>query len=115
MRKERRVAASFPALAAELQAAPSLGAKPLVVLTAGRLETGGWSIGEADWARFRTLMTEAQTNLARLSDRGRQQIIPDCGHNIYLERPEAVLAAVREVLAAAGENMGRPSLEEADE
>ena len=38
--------------------------------------------------------------LAALSSRGVQRII-DCGHNIPVERPDAVVAAVEEVAAMA--------------
>src|SRR5579862_1138433 len=47
----------------------------------------------SDWVR--TL----QPRLARLSTRGKQEILLDVGHNIPAERPEAIVKAVREVCA----------------
>jgi hypothetical protein len=44
-------------------------------------------------------MHEIQPKLARLSTRGRQIIVAQSGHGIPDEAPQAVIAAVREVLA----------------
>jgi pimeloyl-ACP methyl ester carboxylesterase len=44
-------------------------------------------------------MHEIQPKLARLSTRGRQVIVEKSGHGMPNQAPEAVVAAVREVLA----------------
>lgn len=96
--------ARFPDVSAELCACGDLGDKPLVVLTAGRQELGGWGIAGEEWERLRAIMAAGQVKLARLSSRGRQTIVADSGHNIYLEQPEVVVQAIRAVLAAVRGN-----------
>jgi hypothetical protein len=48
----------------------------------------------------RLWMHEIQASLARLSTHGRQVILERSGHNISEAAPEAILNAVREVVAA---------------
>jgi pimeloyl-ACP methyl ester carboxylesterase len=42
-----------------------------------------------------------QASVARLSTAGRHVVAEDSGHWVHLDRPDLVVAAVREVLAAA--------------
>ena len=80
-------------IAAQRTQAHPLGDRPLVVLTAGRREYApGEDSLEADRRR-------AQAALAALSSRGRQVVVAGSGHHIHIERPEAVVEAIREVLA----------------
>ncbi len=58
---------------------------------------------EAVW---RTL----QADLSTWSSRGRLEIVPDSNHAFFMHRPEAVLAAIREVLAAARVERREPML-----
>lgn len=51
-----------------------------------------------------------QADLATWSSRGRLQIVPDSNHAFFMHRPEAVLAAIREVLAAARVERREPML-----
>jgi pimeloyl-ACP methyl ester carboxylesterase len=48
----------------------------------------------ADYQAMSALHQES----AALSSRGRQRIVPDTHHNIQIDRPEAVVEAIREVL-----------------
>ena len=76
-----------------------LGDMPLIVLTAGRGLRAPGESDEAYEARnkiWRTLHDE----FAALSTRGQRRTV-DAGHNIALERPEVVTAAIEEVLAMA--------------
>jgi len=73
-----------------------LGDLPLVVLTAGQAAQMPALAGTAGAGIWQAMHEE----LAALSSRGVQQVI-DCGHNIPVERPDAVVAAVEEVAAAA--------------
>jgi pimeloyl-ACP methyl ester carboxylesterase len=68
----------------------TLGNLPLIVLT--RAE-GGYSSDELERAR-----RDAQRQLAELSTRGSQRIIP-AGHNMHLEAPDAVTHAIRDVMS----------------
>jgi pimeloyl-ACP methyl ester carboxylesterase len=84
----------------QARAAGKLGDRPLIVLTAGNradpvleriLSTDEMSRQAKLW------IDELQPEQARLSTRGKQVIVPDSGHMIPLERPDAVVAAIREV------------------
>jgi pimeloyl-ACP methyl ester carboxylesterase len=70
----------------QLQAAPSLGDRPLIVLAADKNMTA-----TAHWA-------EAQRLLAGLSTRGRLIVAAGSGHNIHFEQPALVIEAVRQVI-----------------
>jgi pimeloyl-ACP methyl ester carboxylesterase len=85
----------------EVPPGATVGALPLVVLTAGRREAME-GIPPADDAAFRDLWArELQPELARLSSRGRQVVVPDSGHLIPWQQPRAVVDAVREVVEAS--------------
>jgi pimeloyl-ACP methyl ester carboxylesterase len=78
-------ALSMTADNAQLQAAPSLGDKPLIVLAAGQ------SMGTIPrW-------TEAQHQQAAMSTNGRLIVVEGSGHYIQLEHPAVVVDAVRQV------------------
>ncbi len=93
----------------EAEASGSLGDRPLIVLTRGRMQTPK-TPGETDRqaaAYEQVWMHEIQPKLAALSTRGRQIIVAKSGHGIPDEAPEAVIAAVSDVLAATRSG-GRP-------
>jgi pimeloyl-ACP methyl ester carboxylesterase len=74
---------------AELQAAPSLGERSLIVLAAGQMM-------EMD-----PFWPEAQRQQAALSTNGRLITVPNSGHSIHWEQPAVVIDAVRQVVAEA--------------
>ena len=88
------------ASADELDAARlHLGNLPLIVLTAANaVSMFGLSPEEREVAK--TVWETTHDELARLSDRGVRRDVPDCGHMIQVERPDVVVAAVREVISA---------------
>ena len=73
------------------------GSKPLIVLTHGRFDPED-PADAAGQASFIALHQET----ARLSTRGRQRVVPDTSHNIELDDPASIVAAVREVLKELG-------------
>ena len=79
--------------------AGTLGAIPLIVLT--RAE-GGYSDGDYDIpaAQLEKERKEGQAKLALLSSNSRQVIVHS-GHNMELEAPDDVTAAIRKVVEAA--------------
>lgn len=88
--------------AEQARAAGSLGALPLVVLTAGLNADAGMrqAMSAQELAAYqRTWADDLQLRLARLSSRARREMVPDSGHDIPSERPDAVVVAVREVIA----------------
>ncbi len=77
------------------------GDMPLIVLTAGRRELPPEAPAEAreQMPLFYQEVTRAHQAYAALSTRGHDQLVPDSGHNIPAEKPQAVLAAINRVLA----------------
>jgi len=92
---------SFSESAEEVRAAGNLGERPLVVLTAGKepdpkdLPPG---VSKQEMDEFgKVWRNDLQVRLAQLSTRGKQIVVPDSTHMIPLERPDAIVAAAREV------------------
>ena len=97
----------FEMSAAQAHAAGSLGDRPLIVLTAGRGFTVGDPEADRELKAFHEIWVhQLQPQLARLSTRGRQVIVENSGHGIGWEAPDAVVKAVREIVAEAQQNQG---------
>lgn len=90
---------SLPESSAELRTLSDLGDRPLIVLTAGKMifTPEPFLTKEIEDKIRNTWINELQVEQAHLSTRGKQIIIPDSGHVIMWERPDAVIAAIREV------------------
>ncbi len=80
----------------ELEQAPSLGAMPLIVVTAGILDSDRWL------KRVPTLEARAQTRLASLSsnsihvvDRGKGHFLPENDPTLVIDATQAVVDAAR--------------------
>ena len=84
---------------AELFRPGAFGAIPMVVLTHGDFDKEDPS-DVADHEAGVFLHTET----AGLSTRGRQRTVAGTSHNIEIDRPEAIVEAVREVLALANDS-----------
>jgi pimeloyl-ACP methyl ester carboxylesterase len=95
------------------------GDMPLIVLTAGRDEASVLSMlsnlppgTPAELAQLREQLerflrdgwSPAHEAYAALSTRGRDRLVPDSGHNMMVDKPDVVIAAVTEVL---NESRGR--------
>ncbi|NTU82508.1 MAG: alpha/beta hydrolase [Chloroflexales bacterium] len=91
----------IPAAAAQARDAGALGARPLVVLTAGTFDVLAPGLPPEVEARLRTLsQQELQGALAALSSDSTQIVVPDSGHAIPRQRPDVVALAIRAALAA---------------
>jgi pimeloyl-ACP methyl ester carboxylesterase len=97
----------FDAMVGELDALPEtrnqvrasgrLGDIPLIVLTAGSPERD--LPPELDRTAFRkSWLQSLQPSLVNLSSRGKQEIVPESGHSIPLEQPQAVVSAIKEAV-----------------
>jgi pimeloyl-ACP methyl ester carboxylesterase len=77
------------------------GDMPLIVLTAGRRDIPPDAPADAreQGPLFYQEAGRAHEAYAALSARGHDQLVPGSGHNIPVERPEVVLAAINRVLA----------------
>jgi hypothetical protein len=87
---------------AENRADPmTLGDKPLMVLTAGSVQTEGTSLSPQQAEQLDKLHSESQAALTKRSENTRQIIAEDSGHYIQVEQPALVIDAVRTVVDAA--------------
>ena len=83
----------------ELRAAGTLGDKPLIVLIAEN-SLLDLPLDAIDKANLHNSWVDFEKRLAGLSSRGKWVLVPDSGHMIPIERPEAIVSAVQEVWAA---------------
>jgi pimeloyl-ACP methyl ester carboxylesterase len=81
------------------QVAGSLGDRPTIVVTGGRMEfTPDPLFTNEVQEKLRNLWINVlQVEEAHLSSRGKQVVLKDSGHGIQFERPDAVIDSVREV------------------
>jgi len=104
---------SFSQSAEEVRRTRKLGDRPLVVLTAGKdLEAKDLPKGVSveEMREFRkTWVNDLQVRQTRLSTRGKQVVVPDSTHMIPMERPDAVVNAIREVCDAVKAGPGPKS------
>lgn len=71
----------------------SLGARPVIVLSHGNFDAA-----DPLDALFQAQMVALHSETARLSTRGVQRTVEGTGHNTPVERPDAVIAAIVELL-----------------
>jgi len=81
---------------AELRVAGGLGEKPLIVLIA-RQSLLDMPLPAPDAAALNQLWVENEKLLARLSARGKWVMVENSNHMMPFDRPDAIVAAVREV------------------
>jgi pimeloyl-ACP methyl ester carboxylesterase len=86
----------------QARAVHSFGNRPLIVLTAMApftpAQLKGLEMKPEEGNRIKQEWKALHTEQAAFSTRGRQQIVPDATHYIQIDRPEVVIAAVREVV-----------------
>ena len=80
----------------------NLGDKPLIVLTAGKLRINEAQLPKGVTKKdyqdlFEIWVNDLQVREAHLSTRGKRIMVPDSGHIIPFEKPDAIVAAIREV------------------
>ena len=83
----------------QVQAAPGVPDRPLVVVTAGKPE--GWPPGW-DAAVFNRLRAAQQKDLVSLVSDGTQVIAKQSGHEVPASEPQVVVKAIKTVLAKVG-------------
>jgi pimeloyl-ACP methyl ester carboxylesterase len=87
---------------AENRAHPmSLGDKPLMVLTAGTVQTEGTGLSPEEADLLDKLHSESQAALTRRSEKAKQIIAEDSGHYMQVEKPGLVRDTIRQVVEAA--------------
>lgn len=86
---------ALPTTLDEARAYRNLGARPVVVLTRGK-PTSDMSKAEAE--KFDKTWLQMQKDMATWSSHGTQRTISDAAHYISNDDPDAVIAAIREVV-----------------
>jgi pimeloyl-ACP methyl ester carboxylesterase len=82
----------------EQEAARSFGDMPVIVLTAGNIDAGSPDDTDTEKKAWIEQWKLGHDKLAARSTRGESILVPDTGHNIQLERPQAVIDAIRKVV-----------------
>ena len=83
---------------AQVKTAGKMGDVPLIVLTAGKPYEPDPLLTPMDLEKQRNIwVNELQVELTHLSTRGKQIVVADSSHMIPFERPDAVVAAIREI------------------
>ena len=88
--------------AAEAEASPGFGERPLVVLTAGDRKAVTEGLPAPVAKELDSIWMELQTGLVGLSTKGRQEIVDGATHDMPFEKPDVIVDAIREVLDAGG-------------
>jgi pimeloyl-ACP methyl ester carboxylesterase len=88
------------------------GEMPIIVLTSTRLPelppgTPDAVSARATFAAMDAEMHRGHADLAALSSRGIQRLVPDSGHFIQSDQPNAVIGAIREVISAASDKVAK--------
>jgi pimeloyl-ACP methyl ester carboxylesterase len=105
-------AKAMEATMAQAKAATGLGDRPLVVLTALRpmteAERAPMKMTEAQGLAMKAIWDTLHLEEARFSSAGRQVRVPDAGHYVQFDRPDLVIAAVREVVDSVRQRAAAP-------
>jgi pimeloyl-ACP methyl ester carboxylesterase len=91
---------NIEASAEQARMAGNIQDKPLVVLTGGKVIDASLkaALSAQDQAAYADVwINTLQVRLANLSRRGRRVVLPDSGHDIPNDRPDAIVAAVKEL------------------
>jgi pimeloyl-ACP methyl ester carboxylesterase len=95
---------------AEAGAFRDLGNRPLVVLTAmapyTEAELRGMKITPGQGTQVQAIWKQLHEDEATWSSRGRQVLLPNAGHDIQFDDPDAVIDAVLSVVAAVRADLG---------
>ena len=93
---------AIPATFDEIRQFRTLGARPIVVLTRvepipeALLRKTGLSTAEGE--KIASIRLDLQNDMASWSSRSTHRILNDTGHYIQFDRPDAVIAAIQEVV-----------------
>lgn len=88
----------------QMRTAGRLGDVPLIVLTGGRTFATSDPSEAQKYAQAQRVWNMLQSELAKLSSRGRQVIVEDSGHMMQYEARTVIIRAVREIVAEVRQN-----------
>lgn len=100
-------ARAIPATLREAREVTDVGARPLVVLSAGNA-TPAASLREMgltrdQGTRLQRVQHQLHADLAARSRNGRHELVPNSSHYIQFDRPDVVIRAIREVVCSVGD------------
>ena len=87
--------------AAQAEAAPGFGDRPLTVLTAGNRTAVAEGLPPAVVRKLDGIWMQLQTGLVALSSNGHQEIVEEATHDMPFEKPHVIVNAIREILVQA--------------
>lgn len=90
------------ASAAEAQAAPGFGDRPLVVLTQADSGAAWEGLEPALASTLEGITRDLVAKMVALSSAGSELKVADTGHEIQVDQPKAVIDAIRDVLSRSG-------------
>jgi pimeloyl-ACP methyl ester carboxylesterase len=90
--------AGLATTAAQIPEPAELGRTPVIRLVAGRHVRSFTPAHYALWVELQNAEAQAQA-------RGRMELVDSSGHDIQIERPDTVIAAIREILRLAREDV----------
>jgi pimeloyl-ACP methyl ester carboxylesterase len=93
-------AMDIPKVVEQVRETDSFGDMPIAVLTAGKFTVLNPGLPSDLETALANLFVEEQSRLAALSTHGTQTIIPDTGHNMPRENPQAIIDAIRIMVTA---------------
>jgi pimeloyl-ACP methyl ester carboxylesterase len=88
----------IPAVVEQVRETGNFGDMPITVITAGTFDVLNPGLPPDLETALANLFHEEQGRLAALSTIGTQIIIPDSGHNMPRENPQAVINAIRDMV-----------------
>jgi pimeloyl-ACP methyl ester carboxylesterase len=91
-------AMDIPAVVEQVRETGDFGELPVTVLTAGQFTVLNPGLPPDMEAALAELFHDLQGRLAELSTVGSQVVIPDSGHNMPRENPQAVVDAIRDMI-----------------
>lgn len=91
-------AMDIPAVVEQVRETGNFGTTPISVLTAGVFDVLNPGLPRELEQALAALFAEQQSRLAALSTDGTQIVIPESGHDMPREQPQAVVDAIREMI-----------------
>jgi pimeloyl-ACP methyl ester carboxylesterase len=92
-------AMDIPAVVEQVRETGDFGDMPIMVLTAGKFTVLNPGLPPDLEAELASLFHDLQSRLAALSTVGSQVVIPDSGHNMPRENPQALVDAIQKMLS----------------
>jgi pimeloyl-ACP methyl ester carboxylesterase len=97
-----------PSLAALTTSRRLWGAMPLIVLTRSDYQKGSPpEYTDRDLNGLKTVWLAMHEEMVKLSTAGEHRIVPDAGHSIQMDQPQAVIQAVDDVVARVRSGVGK--------